>query len=255
MRHTPPPAVRRDTSDETPSNAKRYVLIAVGLVLVAGAGWFFMKRGSAGSTSGGSASEGILAPSGPPPVAYQLPDDRVFPPVSDDIALHLVATTGITVSRKGADGKPALASVNEPILEWHDLAPLGGDNLMRSFSGSTSNGPKRAVWRAPAAGALGLKPGRTVLDFRARDGKPTAVNMTDVEGEKTRFPFGTGVIKGEKGLTLALTFQADPAKLPTQVITLSGAGDASLTLSVDAQKNLVAEFKNGTSTGKVVSKD
>ncbi|MDZ4286458.1 MAG: protein kinase [Prosthecobacter sp.] len=255
MRGAPPSHLKRDTDEEPPSNAKRIILIAGGVLLVVGAGWFFLGRGSKPSKSGGSANQGLLASGGPPPVSFQLPDDRAYPPVSDDISLHLVATTGITAARKGADGKPAPAGHNEPVVEWHDLAPLGGDNLMRSFNGNPSNGPKRAMWRAATAGTAGVKASRTMLDFRARDGKPTAMNLTDVLEEKTRFPFGTGAVKGEPGLTLALVFQADSAKLPTRVFTLSGEGEVSVSFSVDAQKNLTVEFKNGASAGKILSKD
>jgi hypothetical protein len=243
---------RNDRGEESSGSGKRVMLILGALVLAAAAGWFIFGRDKR-SDSGGSAG-GLLA-DGPPPVSFELPEDRIFPPASDDIPLHLVAGTGSTASRKNADGKSAVAALNEIVTEWHDLAPLGNDNFLRSTSTSSSHSPKRAFFRAAAANTAGIRGSRAALDFRARDGKPTALNLTDLEGQSGTFPFGSAAPKGEKGLTLALMFQVDAAKLPTRVLTLSGEGDVSLSLTVDAQKNINAEFKNGALVEKVASKD
>jgi hypothetical protein len=244
----------RSPIDAEPPKTKLYVLIGGGVLLVAFLGWFFMGRGGDGK-SGGAASQSILGPSGPPPATFQLPQERIFPPVSDDIVVHLVPDTGVTTSFKNASGKLTSAQFNEPVVEWHDLSPLGNDNLMRAFEGNAANAPKRIVWPPPKEGIVGAKAGRNVLDFRVRDGQPVALNLTDPEDQKDKFPFGSASTRGERGLTLAIVFQADANKLPTRILTLSGEGDAMLSLSVDAQKRVVADYKNANSTGNIISKD
>jgi hypothetical protein len=245
-------SLRRD--EPAPSRKGGAWIAVAAIVLVGAVGWFVFSRSGSRSDSGGSASQGLLA-SGPPAVSFELPADRAFPPVSDDIAVHLVANTGALTSRKGADGKLAQATMNEPVVEWRDLAALGNDNWLKAFSGSADHGPRRGVLRSAPANTAGVKADRATLDFRARDATPTALNLTDLETESKSFPFGSGAVKGDKGLTLALVFMVDTSLLPSRVLTLSGEGDVSLTVAVDEKKNITAAFKNGALSQTAVTKD
>ncbi|MES2738652.1 MAG: serine/threonine-protein kinase [Verrucomicrobiota bacterium] len=225
------------------SKAKVFAIIGTGIALVLGAGWFFFgsKKDTA---SGGSASASILS-TGPDKVKYELPQDRLFPPMDGDICLHLVAGVGGI----GKDGK--LAPPDGVILDWHDIAPLGNDNLARAYNKNADYAPKRSFWPTPTSGIIGAKPNRSVLDFRPREGRPIAIALTDPAGETSKFPFGQTPPRGESGMTLAVVFQADAARLPVRVLTLSGEDGSSVILRVDKYKKIIADFRNGSSMGSI----
>lgn len=238
--------------EEEAPKTKRYVLIGGGVVLLAVAGWLVLGRGK--SQDATAATPATKAPSGPPPVAYQLPQERIYPPVSEDIVVHLVPDTGVLTSRKGVNGKPALADPNEPVVEWHDLSPLGNDNFVTAFQGDATYAPRRGVWPVPKEGVVGIKPGRTMLDFHPKEGgKPAALILSNAASQADKFPFGSATTRGERGLTLALVFQTDAAKLPTRILTLTSDGADALSLRVDAQKRVIVDYKNSNSSGTLAS--
>ncbi len=228
----------------TPALIKKIALIGGGAVVLGIGGCFFFG-GDAKKPGGGT---GVLSAMGisadPPKVSFQLPQDRSYPPVDRGIALFYVGSTGILTHRKGADGKPAQANNNEEVLEWHDLSERGGDNILRAFSGSADHAPKRVNW--PDTGSGGKpKPGRVVLDFRPRGGKPCALLLDDPGKALQNLPFGSIAPPGsEKGMTLAVTFQADSSKLPTRLLTISNDDGTSVSIVVDAKKNILCEVKN-----------
>lgn len=220
-------------------------LIAGGVVVLAVAGWFiFGKSDKAGPPKGSSSvlsSMGIG--SAPPKVSFQLPQDRAFPPVDQGIALFYVGNTGILTNRKGGDGRPAVANPNDVVMEWHDLSERGNDNVLRAHSNSADHAPKRINWPEAATGGT-PRAGRTVLDFRPRNGKPCAMLLDDPGKESSNMPFAPGEIAGsDPGLTIIVAFQADASRLPTRIFTFADDDNTSVSIRVDEKKNIVAEVK------------
>lgn len=263
-RATPPPPARtghikrtssariqtvshRDEEPTQGSNMKLFVIIG-GAILVLLVGAWFIFGAKDDPSSGGSASDSLLGATGPLEVSYKLPDDRIFPPVDSDICVHVVAGVG-SLSKEGQNAGP-----DTPVIEWHDLATRGNDNFLRAYNKNPDYAPKRVFW--PTKGGIGAKANRNVLDFRPREGRPIAMALTDPAEEKGKFPFGEIVPpKGDAGLTLAIVFQADESHLPMRILTLSGDNDASVILRIDKDKRLIAEFRNGSSTGSITSRD
>ncbi len=229
---------------------KLYAGIALAaLVLVIGYAFLGGRKTGKLASSGGAASTSLLSSGGPEKVSFELPPDRLFPPVDMDICLQLVSSVGLQKS----DDKPAKAG--DAVTQWHDLSPLANDNLVRAFQAAQVHSPKSIIWTPAPANTEGVRPNRRVLDFHPREGKAMALNLTDPAGQKTKFPFGSAKTRSARGLTLAIVFQADAKQLPTRVLTLSGEGKASISLKVTADKKLIAEIHNGSSNISITSKD
>ncbi len=241
---------------EPSSKAKLIKQIAIigGAVILLGIGGclFFGKK--PGPSAPGALSAMIT--SDPPKVSFQLPQDRTFPPVDRGISLFYVGNVGILTNRKGGDGKLAPANINEPVIEWHDLSERGGDNILRSYQNSPDYAPKRVNWPEAAKGGT-PKPGKVVLDFHARNGKPCIMELDSTGSESENMPFGNKAagVPNEKGLMAVIAFQADPAKLPMRVFTLSNDDGTLVSLLVDEKKNLVAEVKHEGGSPTLTSKD
>lgn len=234
--------------------AKIIALAAGGVVLLVAVIWFLFG-GSSSKTQSPAPAASSSAAVGPPKVTFQLPQDRTFPPADGAISLFFVGNTGSLANRKGADGKLAAAGNNEAVVEWHDISERGGDNLLISPNRSTEHAPKRVYWPEAKMGGT-PKPSRVVLDFHPRNGKPCALELTDMGKESANLPFGSAAATGgDAGMTIAVAFQADSAKLPTRVFTLSNEDGTTVSLSVDTGKNLVAEVHHSGGSPKLVSKD
>ncbi len=235
----------------SPALIKKIAIIGGGAVVLGIGGCFFFG-GDAKKKSGGT---GVLSAMGistdPPKVSFQLPQDRSYPPADRGIALFYVGNTGSLTNRKGDNGKPAQANNNEVVMEWHDLSERGGDNILRAFSGSVDHAPKRIDW--PGATTGGPKSGRSVLDFRPRNGKPCALELDNTGKEKQNLPFGSSSVPGDKGLTIVAAFQAEATRVPARVFTLENDEGASVSLRIDEKKNLIAEVKNGGSGPSLTS--
>lgn len=234
---------------------KKLAVIGGGVVLLITGGCFFLGGKPSGDAHGQGGASAVLSAVGistdPPKVSFQLPQDRTYPPADRGIVLFHVGNTGILSGRKGADGKPAPAAMNEAVLEWHDLSERGGDNILRAAS--AENAPKSVNWPANASG-VGPRSGRAVLDFRPRNGKPCALELAPAGKELQNMPFGADVVPGgEKGLTLITVFQPEAARLPTRLLTLSNEEGASVSLRVDGKKNVVAEIKSGKASSSLAS--
>lgn len=238
-----------------PGMVKKMALAGGGVVVLAIGGCFIF--GKSGTKTNGGTGSAMLAAVGiaqePPKVRFQLPLDRSYPPADRGIALFHVSNTGILTSRKGGDGKPAGANTNEPVVEWHDLAERGGDNILRCFDGNPDHAPKRVDWPT-TANVGGPKGGRVVLDFRPRNGKPCALELDGTGKELPNMPFGNNPVPGgDKGLTLVAVFQPEASRLPMRLLTFSNDDGSSVSLRVDDKKNVVAEMRNGADKPNLVS--
>jgi serine/threonine protein kinase len=254
----PNPITSIPSPTEAAAKKKRMILISagvVGLLLILG---FFFGRGGSSADSGGAATVSAIGPSGPPKVSFELPVERAFPLMAQTLVAHFVASKGPVANRKDDKGKPAEPNANEAVFEWHDLSPLGNDNLLRSFNGKSEHSPKRLNWPSQA-NAAGAKPNRLCLDFRLRDGVPSAMNLTDPSSMSENFPFGSNTqvekFTFSKGVTVAIALQAHAPDLPTRVLTLIGEDGSTLSLKVDQNKNFVAEARAAGSSVDIVSKD
>jgi hypothetical protein len=220
---------------------KTIALIAGGVIVLGIGGCFFFQKSAPQSGGSPSVLSTIGLSSAPPKVSFQLPQDRSFPPVDRGIALFYVGNTGSLNGRKGTNGKPDQANANEPVLEWRDISERGGDNILRAPN--ADHAPKRVTWPEASSGGT-PRAGRVVLDFRPRDGKPCGLVLDDPGKELQNMPFGSvGTPGGDKGLTLVAAFQADAAHLPTRLLTLENNEGASVSLSIDQKKNIVAVVK------------
>lgn len=210
--------------------------VGIGLAVL-GAAAFFLLRG--GDKSGGSITAPPPVSNGPAKSTFELPMDRAYPPMDADLCLHLVANTGL----KKADGKAA--GDKDVVTQWHDIAPRGGDNLMRAVDPKPDHGPRRITWASTPSSVAGPNGGRTVLDFHGRGSKGSALEMSGPGRDKDQFPFGSAATKQPKGMTLAFVAQADGDKLPTTLMRLSGDGGAEVVISVDKEKRVVAAVSGG----------
>lgn len=223
-------------------------LILIACWLLAGA---FSGRG-AGST-GANVMSAILDPA-PAPVSFQLPQDRIYPPADRNLVLFFAGNTGSLTSKKGPDGKPARANSNEPVTAWHDLSERGNDNLLRMARNNLAHAPRLIDWPVAKSGA-GPKAGRKVLDFRVRDGMPSGLELADPKDQVRSFPFGGEAVLGEAGISILAVTQADAARLPTRIMSLGNDQNTHVVVRVDDKKNLVAEFQQGATGTKIITRD
>ncbi len=245
----PSAALRQKALDK-----KKLALIGGGVLVAAViAFWLFSGGSSGGGGSGGGVISTILD-SKPPAVSFQLPQDRIYPPADRNIALFFVGNTGAISSKKGADGKPAKANTNEPVLVWHDLSERGNDNLLRAAKNDSALAPKAVDWPVAKSGP-GPKTGRRVLDFRTRDGKPSGLELANPKEQAVRFPFGSESVLGEAGLSILAATQAESGNLPMRIMGMDNEQGAGVVVRVDDKKNFVAEIKQGSSSAKIVSRD
>ncbi len=228
------------------SNGLKIALVAGGVIAL-GAAAFFLTRGGGEK---GTPDPAPAVSNGPAKSSFELPMDRAYPPMDDDICLHLVANTGL----QKADGKGA--SEKDIVTQWHDISPRGKDNSLRALDPKADMGPRRSIWTSTPANIAGPNGGRTVLDFHARSGKGSAMEMNDPGGEKNKFPFGSAATKQPKGMTLSFVAQADGGKLPTTIMRLSGDGGTEVDVSVDNQKRVNVSVKgDGGSSASIMTKD
>ncbi len=225
---------------------KKIALIGAG-TLVALIGGSLLIGGKNSSSSPTSAPTTVSAGS-PEANHFQLPLDRPLPPNDTDLVLQLVSMVGVC---KDSSGKPVSANIGESALTWHDVAPRGKGNTLRSYGLNPAHSPIRQYWAD-----IGVKGARVALDFRPRNGKPCAMEMVNAGDQSPQFPFGNAPVKGTPGLSLAIVFQADSTRLPTRIATFSNDKGGKISLIINKDKNIIADFDNGAGgKSSVTSKD
>ncbi|HCN30971.1 MAG TPA: hypothetical protein DIT64_20105 [Verrucomicrobiales bacterium] len=229
-----------------PDKKKLFIAIGAGVAVLLLA--FFLFGGSSGEDDRpdtAAKSAPVPPPSaGSSKILFQLPESRVFPPLSDDIVMHYIATTGVSSGRKGSDGKPALVAVNSQASAWHDLAARGDDNVLETPDRKPAAGIRRVTWTT-GDGFSGIKDGRNALNFTSEGGKDAVLAFEAPGSKAAHMPFGQAARKGDAGLTLVLVFQAQAAALPMRVLALEADKDNALLLGVNSQRQITAEFRAG----------
>lgn len=228
-----------------PDRRKLFTAIGAGAAVLLLAFFLFGGRdaddGETGSGSGAGGTPAAASASSSGKVRFQLPETRVFPPVSDDIVMHYIASAGVSSGRKDSAGKPVLVAVNGAVSAWHDLAERGGDNLLQTADGKTAPGIRRVLWSS-GDGFSGPRDGRHALSFAIEGGKAGVLEMD--APNKAQMPFGQAARQGDAGLTLAAVFQGQPASLPMQVLGLEADQDNGVVLAINKQKQVTAEFRS-----------
>ena len=256
---TPPKGVKAAGSGGFDAKKKLVFIVGGGLALAIG-GFILLRGGNSTDATPSVSGDKPAAPSSlfpggdPPTVIEQLPTDRSFPPVDQNICIHLASNVGWYANRRGSDGKPAKANTNEQVVAWRDLSARGGDNMLRSEVGKTDIAPRRIYWPI-IAGEPAAKGNRWVLDFHPAAGKPPcAMSLADPGKQKAFFPFGGEATPGATpGMTLVVAFQADKNKLPMKLLSLSN-GSSQVVIKVLQGGAIEAAFING-SDKRILSKD
>lgn len=209
------------------------------LVLIIG---FLLLNRKSGSSTLADLGQAVT---GPPKVSFELPPDRMMPPLDDDRCLHLVAGVGTLQSKRSTEGKPFPAYINDSVAQWHDLSPRGNDNFITALDGKTIHAPKRINWPTAATGPS-VKGNRAALSFQSVPSAPFAMSGR-FTASADLFPFGSKPTKGSKGLTLAIVFQNQAAGKAGSLLSLTNTSDESLTLQLLAndQLKIIAKGKSG----------
>ena len=238
-------------ADRRPRPIKTYAIVGLGIIAVLIIGMTFLGGQKAPSSRDPGKAPTAQAGNGfkgPEKLHFQLPQDRQFPPQDMDLVVHLVANSGASKASRDANGMPHAANNGDPAPEWHDLASRGQGNGMRAWKNMPDHAPTRQVWNHPNA-----KSNRSVLDFQSRNGKAISLLLSDPANEAAHFPFGSASVKGPRGMTLCLVFQAAAQALPTEVASLASEDGSSVSLKVSVDQCLVAEFKNSVGTRSTIT--
>jgi serine/threonine protein kinase len=230
------------------ANRKKILLVAAGaavLVLIIG---FLLLNRKSGSSTLADLSQAVT---GPPKVSFELPPDRMMPPLDDDRCLHLVAGVGTLQSQRSSEGKPFPAYANDAVAQWHDLSPRGDDNFLTALDGKPIYAPKRVNWPTAATGPS-VKGNRAALSFQSVPTAPFAMSGR-FNASASLFPFGNGPTKGSKGLTLAIVFQNQAAGKAGNLLSLTNSSDESLTLQLLANNQLKIIAKGKSGQGELTS--
>lgn len=231
-------------SAPAPTKSKAPLLAGLAAVVVAAVA-FFLLRGRPDPSASNTPVPGATASS----VKFDLPADRLMPPLDEDRCLHFVADVGTLQSGRSSDGKPFPAYANDAVVDWRDLAPRGSDNPLQPWQGKPAFAPKRVVWPAASAGPS-VKGNRAALQFKSAPAAPLALEADFSSSAKT-FPFGGDPVKGPIGATIAVVFQNSADSRAGTLLQLRGSGPDALTLSLSASHQFIAEASASSAKARV----
>ena len=235
-------------SHKPAASSKKKLLI--GLATAAGLGLVaFVFLGKKGGSS--ALEELTNAVSGPSKVSFELPPDRLMPPLDEDRCLHLVAGVGTLQSNRSSDGKPFPAYANDAVAEWRDLSPRGDDTFLTALEGKPIFAPKRVNWPTSPTGPS-VKGSRAALNFESVPSAPFALTGL-FSASASAFPFGNAPTKGAKGLTLAIVFQHSKSAKGGTLLALTNSANESLTLQILPSSQIKITAKGKTGFGELTS--
>lgn len=219
-------------------------LILGALALLGSAAAFFMLKGGKAESSGPSSND-----QSPPSrlTQFDLPADRMMPPLDEDRVLHFVADVGTLQAGRSSDGKPFPAYANDSVVDWRDVSPRGTDNALQPWQGKATFAPKRVVWPTSATGPS-IKGNRAALQFKSAPTAPLCLEGSFNQSAKA-FPFGGEPHKGATGLSVALVFQNGDSARAGTVLQLRGEGADSLSIMLTADKKL--QILGSSAAGRV----
>jgi serine/threonine protein kinase len=228
-----------------PKSKSKLPLILGGLALVGAAVAYFIFKGGDQTSSDSSPSQSGSTSTSQP--KFDLPVDRLMPPLDEDRSVHFVADVGTLQSGRSSDGKPFPAYANDSVVDWRDLAPRGADNALQPWQGKAAFAPKRIAWPTSANGPS-VKGNRAALQFKSAPSAPIALEGTFKKAAKA-FPFGGDSVKGAQGMSVAVVFQNTEDARAGTLLQLRGEGTDALSLLLTADKKL--QVLGSSSSGRV----
>lgn len=229
-------------STTAPAGSKKKLFMGLAVAAVLAVGGFLLLGKKGGSSALDDLSNAV---SGPPKVTFELPEDRMMPPLDEDRCLHVIAGVATLQSNRSSDGKAFPAYANDPVAEWRDLTPRGDDNFIIALEGKPVFAPKRIAWPTATKGPS-VKGNRAALSFESVASAPFAMSG-QFSASATAFPFGSLPTKGPRGLTIAVVFQGQSASRGGTLLALSNAANESITLQLLPSNALkiIAKGKSG----------
>lgn len=230
------------------SSGKKILFIGLGTAAALAVIAFLLLGKRGGSSALDDLSNAV---SGPPKVSFDLPEDRLMPPLDEDRCLHLIASVATLQSNRSSDGKPFPAYANDAVAEWRDLTPRGDDNFLTALEGKPVFAPKRIAWPTSQTGPS-VKGNRAALNFESVPTAPFALSG-QFSASAAAFPFGGMATKGPKGVTIAIVFQDQQASRGGTLLTLFNAANESITLQLLPSSNLKIIAKGRSGHGDLTS--
>ena len=231
----------------TPTKKSKLPLILGGVSLLLMVGLFLLRGGDSTPDVQAGPTDTTTASQRP---VFDLPNDRLMPPLDEDRVLHLIADVGTLQSAKSSDGKPFPAYANDSVAQWHDVAARGQNNFLLSPTDAGALPPQRVLWPVNASGPS-VKGNRAALQLRGSS-SGAAVFEGRFSRQSRAFPFGGDGIKAARGATLAAVFQIDAGRAGV-IAQASNANGESLRLEATQQGHLVAIVKGTSSESKLQS--
>jgi serine/threonine protein kinase len=246
-RHPQSSASGQRHSDYTPKKSKLLPILATLIILAAGVSLFLKFRKNTSLASGGTSTSTTQTAG---KALFDLPVDRLMPPLDDDRCLHLVADVGTFKSGQSSDGKPFPAYANDRVIEWHDVAPRGQDNPLQAFQRKPTFAPKRIAWPTSPSGPS-VKGNRAALQFLSSPSAPLAMESLPGASNASAFPFGTEPIEGPKGATVAIVFQDSAEPQAAKLLTLQANAKHALTIRITPAKAIHVTVQSAGGTAEL----
>lgn len=220
----------------TPAASKsKMPLIIGGIVIIAALGGFLVFKKSDSNSSASPASSTPTVSTAK--IQFDLPADRLMPPVDDDRCLHLIADVGTLQAGRSSDGKPFPAYNNDNVINWFSVAPRVPSSELHPWQEKASFAPKRSAWPTNPSGPS-VKGSRTALHFKSAPTAPLAL-QGDFADKAKAFPFGSDLVKGPRGATVAIVFQNGSDSRAGTLLQLSGGDKDSIRFQLTADKKLL----------------
>ena len=243
-------STRLNQPTPTPTGSKsKLPLIIGGIAIIAAiAGFLVFKKGGSSSPSPTTSTTPSTSTA---KIQFDLPADRLMPPLDDDRCLHLIADVGTLQAGQSSDGKPFPAYNNDSVINWISVAPRVPSPSLHPWQEKASFAPKRSAWPTAPNGPS-VKGSRAALQFKSAPTAPLAL-QGDFSAKAQSFPFGSDLIKGPRGATIAIAFQNAPDSSAGTLLQLSGEGKDAIRFQLTADKKLQVQASSSGGQTQVES--
>lgn len=222
-----------ETAAEGKSKSKLPLILGSIAIIALIAGFFVFKKSSPSSSPDSTVKSSSATAS---KITFDLPVDRLMPPLDDDRCLHLIADIGTLQAGHSSDGKPFPAYNNDSVIDWISVAPRAPSSALHPWQNKASFAPKRTAWPTVASGPS-VKGSRAALQFKSAPTAPLALSANFDDAAKV-FPFGGDVVKGPRGVTIAVAFQNSIEARAGTLLQLTGEGKDAIRLHLTADKKI-----------------